>query len=174
MVDSIFKQIFDQFSKDTSFTEKKTNKKSSSTKIPLILGLIDKWRKSVDVKDSNDLKRIGKQLEKGRDIEVNNLVSKRYHEKGSSKESLDEYSGELTKDIPSTAIKDVNYNPQTGELWLRYKNPKGGSKQYHFVNVSPSQFESFMRASSKGRYAQYVLRPKNHDPAYPVTLRREK
>lgn len=189
MIDSIFKQVFDQLSKGKDFTdidmETQNGKgKNNSRKMPLLIGFINRFKKTSNVKDSNDLKKIGKQIKKGKDIEVDKLISKRYYGKGSSghytdkdsvKNHLDEYDGETTVEIPSTAIADVNYNPKTGELWVRYKNSKGkaAGKYYHFINVSPQQFESFMRASSKGRYAQYVLRPKNHDPAYPVTLKKK-
>lgn len=126
------------------------------------------------ITSSDDKQKINKLLNKGKEVNVNDLVSKRYVSKGSqghytdedAKVSLDEYAGETETDIKSTAIDDVKYNEKTKTCWVKYV---GGKKWYKFVNMSRQQFESFMNASSKGRYVQNVMRTKNHDPAYPVT-----
>ncbi|MCQ2247712.1 MAG: KTSC domain-containing protein [Treponema sp.] len=122
--------------------------------------------------ESGQTNRIDKKLERGKEIDVGLMNSKRYFGKGSNglfidddavSGSLDEYEGEVSASIPSTAIKQVNYDPKTGVCNVLYV---GGNKWYRFENMSPQQFKSFMDASSKGRYVNNVMRVKNRAKGY--------
>lgn len=123
---------------------------------------------------SDDKQKIQKRLNKDKDVNVSNLISKRYFSKGSdghftdddAKVSLDEYDGEVEADVKSTAIDDVKYDKKNKVCWVKYV---GGRKWYRFINVGMQQFMTFMNASSKGKYVENVMRVKNHDPAFPVT-----
>lgn len=128
--------------------------------------------------ESGQTNKIEKKLEKGKEINVGLMNSKRYYGKGSdghfidkdaTVNSLDEYDGEVEVDIPSTAIQEVHYvpnsrDPSEGVCWVRFVGGKG--KWYRFENMSPQQFKSFMNASSKGRYVNNVMRVKNRAKGY--------
>lgn len=166
-MESIFENILDKLFNDNPLSSR-TESKSSSPKKPAVF-TIDFTRKKLA---SDDTEKINKRLRKDKDVLINRLISKRYYGKGSdghysdddaTHNSLDEYSGETEVEIPSTAIADVKYDPKTQVCHVRYVN---GNKWYRFINMSPKQFESFMNASSKGRYVQYVMRKKNRDSSF--------
>lgn len=122
--------------------------------------------------ESGQTDKIDKKLEKGKELNVGLMNSKRYYGKGSDGHftdndatvgSLDEYNGETEVDIPSTAIAEVKYDPKTRVCNVRYVT---GKKWYRFENMSPQQFKSFMNASSKGRYVNNVMRVKNRAKGY--------
>ena len=131
--------------------------------------------------DSNDMKKIDKQLKKNGEIEIKPM-SKRFTDDNvrakNKKLFLDEYDGKNTVDIGSTAIGEpVRYNEETGEVWLRFKDKNGHptGKWYHYTNMDKEQFKSFMRSSSKGRYVTKVMKYKTHDPAYgPTPIKKKK
>lgn len=54
-----------------------------------------------------------------------------------------------TQDIPSTAIKNVKYDPKTQELWVTFQ---GSSKKYWYPRVPKEKVEEMMQAPSKGEY----------------------
>lgn len=54
-----------------------------------------------------------------------------------------------TQDIPSTAIKNVKYNPKTEELYVTFQ---GSSKKYWYPRVPKEKIEAMMEAPSKGEY----------------------
>ena len=122
--------------------------------------------------ESGQTKKIENKLKKGKEINVGLMNSKRYYGKGSNghfidddaiSNSLDELEGEVEVDIPSTAIAEVKYDPETRVCNVRYVN---GDKWYRFEGMSPQQFKSFMNASSKGRYVNNVMRVKNRAKGY--------
>lgn len=59
--------------------------------------------------------------------------------------------------VNSTAIDLISYDPDTKALGIAYK---GGTKEYIFPNVPKEEFEALMRAPSKGKYVQFVIKPK--------------
>ena len=137
-------------------------------------------KKPQKVYNSDDLKKIDKQLSKTDEIEVN-PISKRFtdnkKEKDENNLSLDEYDGKYTVEINSTAIGfPIRYNKKTGEVWLRFKDKDGKptGKWYHYVDMDEEQFKSFMKAASKGRYVTKIMKYKNHDPTYGPTPRKRK
>ena len=122
--------------------------------------------------ESGQTKKIENKLKKGKEINVGLMNSKRYYGKGSNghftdddaiSNSLDELDGEVEVDIPSTAIAEVKYDPETRVCNVRYVN---GDKWYRFEGMSPLQFKSFMNAGSKGRYVNNVMRKKNRAKGY--------
>lgn len=122
--------------------------------------------------ESGQTEKIEKKLKKGKEINVGLMNSKRYYGKGSNghfidddavSNSLDELDGEVEVDIPSTAIAEVKYDPETRVCNVRYV---GGDKWYRFEGMSPQQFKSFMNAGSKGRYVNNVMRKKNRAKGY--------
>lgn len=177
--DDIFKSLFgdNPLALSSSKNEKPASSKDSvvGRLVPFLYNEIKGKVKKPELASDNT-KKIDKKIKKDKEVSVDRLYSKRFYSKGSDgnytdndakKASLDEYSGETEVEIPSTAIADVKYNPKEKVCHVKYV---GGDKWYRFVNMSPQQFKSFMMSSSKGRYVQKVMRKKNHDPAYPVTV----
>lgn len=119
--------------------------------------------------ESGQTKRIEKRLRKGMDIAISLMNSKRYYGKGpdgsfiDGTHSMDEYDGEVEVEIPSTAVAEVKYDPETGVCNVRYVD---GDKWYRFEGMSPQQFQTFMKSSSKGRYVNNVMRKKNRAKGY--------
>ena len=164
--------------------KKEAKSKKSPSKHKLDLSRLKKFqlpdfKKLVKEKDesnnkdlaSDNKKKIDKKLRKDKNVAIDKLISKRYYSKGSNghytdddaKMSIDEYDGEQEVEIPSTAIADVKYDPKTKVCYVKYVK---GNKWYKFINMSPQQFKTFMNASSKGRYVQFVMRKKNYDPSF--------
>lgn len=54
-----------------------------------------------------------------------------------------------TQDIPSTAIKNVKYDPKTQELWVTFQ---GSNKKYWYPRVPSEKVEAMLNAPSKGEY----------------------
>lgn len=140
--------------------------------------MVDKWinnifdkLKNINKTNSYDTKKIDKNLNKEKEVDVGHLTSKRYYGKGSDGHytdddatvaSLDEYDGDTMAEIPSTAVKNVKYDPKTKICSVLFV---GGDKWYDY-QMSPQQFKSFMAASSKGRYVNNVMKHKNRMPGY--------
>lgn len=186
LTDDIFGNIFAELfgdnplggsagAKQETEKPKKAEKKTGSSFNP-ILALAQSIRKKTEEKpskalSSGDKKKISRDLRKDKNVTIGNLTSKRWLSRGSdghysdddSKMTLNEYEGEQEVEIPSTAIADVKYDPNTRVCHVKYR---GGNKWYRFINMSPQQFKAFMNASSKGRYVQFVMRKKNYDPSF--------
>lgn len=62
-----------------------------------------------------------------------------------------------TRDIPSTAIGRVRYNPKTGNLYITFRN--GNGKEYLFPNVPEEKVRKLLNAGSKGRYYGKYVKP---------------
>ena len=178
----VFKNLFDNPFADKGEEKKPVDTKKvedSLTKMLNTWGDNTKKRKQKAV-ESTDTKKIDKELKKDKIIEAKPM-SKRFTDDDvkdkNKKLSLDEYDGKNTIEIDSTAIGvPVRYNKETGEVWIRFngKNGKPTGKWYHYVNMSEDQFKSFMKSSSKGRYVNFIMKYKNHDPAYGPTPKRKK
>ena len=172
----VFKKLFDNPFADKGEEQKPVDTKAvedSITKMLNTWGDNTKKRKQ-KVVESTDTKKIDKELKKDKIIEAN-PISKRFTNDNvndkNKKLSLDEYSGKNTVEIESTAIGvPIRYNRETSEVWIRFKgkNGKPTGKWYHYVNMDEDQFKSFMKAASKGRYVNFVMKYNNHDPAYPM------
>lgn len=133
--------------------------------------------------NSDERARIAKRLAQDKKVRIGSLYSDRNYQAGEKPQGDPrEWTGEHigrgdtentdTIDLPirSTAIDSVEYNPKEKDVYVKYRN---GKKRYHFVNMSPDQFKSYMNAGSKGRYTQ-DMRITNHDDTYPVTLWKSK
>ena len=55
----------------------------------------------------------------------------------------------FTQDIPSTAIKQLKYDPKTEELYVTFQ---GSNKKYWYPRVPKEKIEELMEAPSKGEY----------------------
>ena len=55
----------------------------------------------------------------------------------------------FTQDIPSTAIKQLKYDPKTEELYVTFQ---GSNKKYWYPRVPKEKVEELMEAPSKGEY----------------------
>ena len=137
-----------------------------------LIPVMQREEKKTHVYKSDNLKGVDKQLDKKGYVEVKPM-SKRYTDddvkSDKKKLSIDEYDGKNTVEIDSTAVGEpIRYNEKTGEVWLRFKDKDGKptGKWYHYTNMDKEQFKSFMKASSKGRYVNFIMKYKNHDPAY--------
>ena len=55
----------------------------------------------------------------------------------------------MTQDIPSTAIKQFEYDPKTQKLYVTFQ---GSNKKYWYPRVPKEKIEEMMEAPSKGEY----------------------
>ena len=145
-----------------------------------LIPVMQREEKKPHVYKSDHLNGVDKQLDKKGYVEVKPM-SKRYTDddvkSDKKKLSIDEYDGKNTVEIDSTAVGEpIRYNEKTGEVWLRFKDKDGKptGKWYHYTNMDKEQFKSFMKASSKGRYVNFIMKYKNHDPAYGPAPKRKK
>lgn len=187
MVEQIFENVFGRlgWGNPMSTEDIQKNKKISGVSNPLLAFAkmlserLSKDKSATKVVDSNNLKKINKQLRKNGFVEVKPMSKRFTDDKVRAKNKklfLDEYDGKNTVDIGSTAISTpIKYNEETGEVWIQFKGKDGkpGGKWYHYTNMDKDQFRSFMRASSKGRYVTKVMKYKNHDPAFGPTPRKK-
>ena len=65
--------------------------------------------------------------------------------------------GVSERQLPSTAIGKMRYNPQTGDLYITFRNGKG--KEYLYPHVGKAVVQNFLTAGSKGRYYWNRIRP---------------
>lgn len=175
-MNDIFKNFFSRLF-SSNFTENKDETKKENGRKPgaVIRSLM--YEKKPKIYNSDDLKKIDKQLGKKDEIEVNPLSKRFTDDKKGKNLSMDEYDGKYTVEINSTAIGfPIRYNKKTGEVWLRFKDKDGKptGKWYHYVDMDEDQFKSFMKAASKGRYVTKIMKYKNHDPAYGPAPRKRK
>ena len=124
-------------------------------------------------------------LQKGKMINVTDLMSDRYHFKGDigvpSKDAggvnakTSGWTGLYTKRqmekagidvddkdidtsmIASTAIAGIRYNPETKNLYIKFKGGKG--KEYLFPNVPEEKVRRMLNAPSKGVYYGKKIKP---------------
>jgi hypothetical protein len=69
-----------------------------------------------------------------------------------------EAEGEVSEArVDSTAIDLISYDPDTKALGITYK---GGTKEYIFPDVPEEEFKALMNSASKGKYVQFVIKPK--------------
>lgn len=61
------------------------------------------------------------------------------------------------KQVASTAIGRVRYNPETKDLYVRFRN--GTGKDYLFPNVDKRTVQNFLSAGSKGKFYWKRVRP---------------
>lgn len=95
-------------------------------------------------------------------------TSSRFYKRGddgtfsSGEVSMEEYSGGVRESKPSTCVKEIDYDPKTHICRILFQ---GGSKYYEY-RMTKNEFESFMKATSKGRYVNNVMRLNNRIAGY--------
>ena len=57
--------------------------------------------------------------------------------------------------VDSTSITAVGYDPSTRKLYLRFG---GSGNAYLYQDVPPAMFDELMRAESKGRFANAMIK----------------
>jgi hypothetical protein len=57
--------------------------------------------------------------------------------------------------MPSTAISDINYQPETKTLFVRFRE---SGELYRYIDVPPRVYEAFRKASSKGRFLNRYIK----------------
>ncbi len=65
--------------------------------------------------------------------------------------------GENCPDVNSTAITAVGYNSALGRMTVTFI----GGRTYAYFDVSPSSYEAFCHADSKGRFFNKAIRDKH-------------
>lgn len=133
------------------------------------------WNRVVDsvkLTKSDDTKKLNKKLKKGKEVKVNKVISSRYYNPGSNGSfldddatvaSLDDGGNKIEVEVPSTAVDEVKYDPKTKVCEVKFVS---GNKWYKYENMSEQQFQSFMNASSKGRYVNNVMKVQNRAKGY--------
>jgi len=123
----------------------------------------------------DELEDIAANVVKGKTVKVSSPSSERYiSNKGRSPYTKGEYS--IDKDdekkkevnISSTAVEKASYDPKTGIAAIKFH---GGDKWYDY-QMTPEEFEAFMKSPSKGRHVHYVMTPHNWLPGYQRKKRR--
>lgn len=123
----------------------------------------------------DELEDIATSVVKGKTVKVSSPSSERYiSNKGRSPYTKGEYS--IDKDdekkkevsISSTAVEKASYDPKTGIAAIKFH---GGDKWYDY-QMTPEEFEAFMKSPSKGRHVHYVMTPHNWLPGYQRKKRR--
>lgn len=129
-----------------------------------------------DKKYYGQLNKNEKRLHEGKRIDTTDLASERFvKDDNLGVKTPDGWSGLMTKkqlkkagfsikdkdistrDIPSTAIGRVRYNPETGNLYITFRN--GNGKEYLFPNVPEEKVRKLLNAGSKGRYYGKYVKP---------------
>ena len=143
------------------------------------------WRKKL--LSSIDLKKQNKLLDKGREVSIGTLISKRtLNRNGDSyiggKLEIDDrpfteddrknYGKKLSErmknksnepvevQLPSTAIANARFDEDENKIFITYV---GGDKEYVFKG-NRKDWLNFMNSGSKGRYVQYVMKVMNQAP----------
>ncbi len=171
-----FKDILndkDLFSKeDEVFDRKELPKVSPGKAAGATFSMLDK---KYDKKYYGKLNENERRLHEGKKIDTSDLASERFVKNNNlGIKTPDGWSGLMTKnqlkkagynikdkdistrDIPSTAIGRVRYNPQTGNLYITFTN---GKKEYLFPNVPEEKVRKLLNAGSKGRYYGKYVKP---------------
>lgn len=129
-----------------------------------------------DKKYYSQLNENERRLHEGKKIDTTDLASERFvKDDNLGVKTPDGWSGLMTKnqlkkagfsikdkdistrDIPSTAIGRVRYNPETGNLYITFRN--GNGKEYLFPNVPEEKVRKLLNAGSKGRYYGKYIKP---------------
>lgn len=121
-------------------------------------------RNKYNTTDKKD--EIAKKVYSGKTVEVTRPTSVRSFSKNGNTwvggdVSVGSDKGDRNVDIASTAIESARYDPEHNRAYITFV---GGGKEYEY-NVSPSEFESFLNADSKG---QYVSTRWNNNPKYHI------
>ena len=171
-----FKDILndkDLFSKeDEVFDRKELPKVSPEKAAGATFSMLDK---KYDKKYYGKLNENERRLHEGKKIDTSDLASERFVKNNNlGVKTPDGWSGLMTKsqlknagysikdkdistrDIPSTAIGRVRYNPETGNLYITFTN---GKKEYLFPNVPEEKVRKLLNAGSKGRYYGKYVKP---------------
>lgn len=136
----------------------------------------DMLDRKYDKKYYSQLNENERKLHEGKKIDTTDLASERFvKDDNLGVKTPDGWSGLMTKkqlkdaglsikdkgistrDIPSTAIGRVRYNPETENLYVTFRN--GNGKEYLFPNVPPEKVRKFLNAGSKGRYYGKYVKP---------------
>ena len=137
------------------------------------MGIIDKILENINSgeykNNSRSTKKIKKALEEGidEDINVKDIKSNRFTKSRKEEGSLDVDTSDgrqvKQRKVSSTAIDSIRYDPNTEHTYIKYKsNP---SKEYSFIQTK-EEFLELLRAFSKGRYVQNVMKKNNRDPKF--------
>lgn len=129
-----------------------------------------------DKKYYGQLNKNEQRLHEGKKIDTTDLASERFvKDNNLGVKTPDGWSGLMTKnqlkkagfsikdksistrDIPSTAIGRVRYNPETQNLYITFRN--GNGKEYLFPNVPEEKVRKLLNAGSKGRYYGKYVKP---------------
>lgn len=138
-------------------------------------GFFDKMRKEMlqrrgifQTNDNEDL--IEDRVDKGKKVTVNNPTSFRSYFTGNDGHFISgdytigkDSNADKTVGLASTAIKQVEYNPDTKQCFVTYQG--GGDKKYEF-EMTPEEFKKFMNSDSKGRYCAKIMKIYNRAPGY--------
>lgn len=176
-----FKDILSGSEQDIYSTEDVFGKKKP-TEAPKASKALDKAFDILDKKyDKSYYKTLNeneRKLHEGKKIDTTSLASERFVKNdnlGYKTNTPEGWSGLMTKkqlnkaglsikdkdvstrDIPSTAIGRVRYNPKTGNLYITFRN--GNGKEYLFPNVPGEKVRKLLNAGSKGRYYGKYVKP---------------
>lgn len=112
------------------------------------------------ISSSLNRKKLDEQLQNNSNVIVNKIISSRLNGNISNKEfhHTDKKAGKTH--VVSTAISSVRYDPSNRHLYVTYTS---GPKEYVF-DADENTFQKFMRAGSKGRFTQYILKQNNQAP----------
>lgn len=129
--------------------------------------------KHFDTTEGNE-SQIFNRVAKGKKLEITDPTSQRYYYRGDDGTFGGQYGGTHRAGTienlgygrgvgrPSTAVKSIEYNPQTGICSIVFV---GGTKSYDY-SMNQSQFDEFVNSSSKGRYVNYVMKINNRISGY--------
>lgn len=117
----------------------------------------------------DELSGMATDVVKGKTVKVLNPTSDRYIDsKGRSPYTKGSYDIDKSDDkkkevkIHSTAVDKATYDPKTGIAAVKFTS---GDKWYDY-QMTPEEFEAFMKSPSKGRHVHYVMTPHNWLPGY--------
>lgn len=177
---NFFKDILKGSEQDIYSSEDIFGKKKETSSAPKASKELDKAFEMLDKKyDKSYYKTLNeneRKLHEGKKIDTTSLASERFvKDNNLGVKTPQGWSGLMTKnqlkdagynikdkdistrDIPSTAIGRVRYNPETGNLYITFKNGKG--KEYLFPNVPEEKVRKLLNAGSKGRYYGKYVKP---------------
>lgn len=164
----------DIYSSEDLFGKKQPSEAPKATKaLDKAFDILDKKYDKSYYKTLNENER---RLHEGKKIDTTSLASERFvKDNNLGTKTPEGWSGLMTKnqlkdagysikdkdistrDIPSTAIGRVRYNPKTNNLYITFKNGKG--KEYLFPNVPEEKVRKLLNAGSKGRYYGKYVKP---------------
>lgn len=118
----------------------------------------------------SELRNVASDVVKGKTVKVTAPTSERYINSSGGKSPYTKGEYSIDKDdnkrkevnIQSTAVEKASYDPSTGIAAVKFT---GGDKWYDY-QMTPQDFEEFMKSPSKGRHIHYVMTPHNWLPGY--------